>query len=168
MPNEIIPLRPIPLDGSGLPVIGQGEDPMAAVLREAMKQHHPTERHTIVTTNDEGQVIEKRPEPEEIILVPFDDGVLLKGTPNAKYPGTWLICDSKGTCVATALDSNICDIITKGVHMFYTSAQEHLKAAEQQAAAVDITKGEPVVEKDEPKLRPLPPSDVEMPYIPLD
>jgi len=120
----------------GLPVIGGGEDPLAAQLRAAVFEAH-NHRPIKVKTNEKGEIIEDRPKPAELVLQPFPDGVLLKATPNkAKAEtGTWLICDANGLNVALAIDENIADIICKGVHMFYESAQAHIKEAEAAALA---------------------------------
>lgn len=162
---------------AALPVIGQGQDPMAEVLKAQMSEAH-NHRPIKVKSDGKGNLVEDRPPPVDLVFTPFPDGVLFKATPNQKKSetGTWLICDASGLNVALVIDEHVADIFCKGAHLIYQEAQAQIKAAEESAEAakkVAETLAAPVAPEphnaDEPcKVVPLPEPPIEPPYTPLD
>lgn len=121
--SNIINLKPEP------------ENPLANRLRNAVAKacgkpeaNRPVEPSLIVQADAQGNV--KHEPPKEIQLKPFEDGVLLRYSPDkSSKTGRVLIHDFAGQIVAVAMNEQIGDILSRGAHLIFSAAQEEIKKA---------------------------------------
>lgn len=112
----------------------EGEDKLAATLRNAVKKACDPSRPVLVQADAQSNI--KAQPPAEQKLTPFPNGMLFAYSPNPKRPGTFFLHDAAGLNVALAVSEEVANILCRGAHLFFQVAQKQIDEAKAKEAAL--------------------------------